>query len=158
MKNKRIIVNWILFLGWMSFIFFMSNQTGDVSTKQSDLVVKIFIGLGLDQKESMLELTTVIVRKTAHFTEYFILGILTMNLFQCCYRGKKQRSIALLFVLMYASLDEVHQYFIPGRSMAFKDVIIDTLGGGVAILTHSAIIRFRDVLKSIFIEKRVELY
>lgn len=158
MKNKRVIVNWILFLGWVSFIFLMSNQTGDVSTKQSDLVVKIFIGLGLDQKESILEFSTVIVRKTAHFTEYFILGILTMNLLQCYYRGKNQRNIALLFVLTYAFLDEFHQYFIPGRSAAFKDIIIDTLGGLVAILTHKVIVRFRDKLKSNFITKRVELY
>ena len=36
---------------------------------------------------------------------------------------------SLFIVLGYAITDEVHQYFIPGRAMAIRDVIIDFSGG-----------------------------
>ncbi|MFZ2371781.1 MAG: VanZ family protein, partial [Trichococcus flocculiformis] len=41
---------------------------------------------------------------------------------------------ALLFVFLYASSDEFHQSFIPGRGPAFTDVLIDTAGGLTGII------------------------
>lgn len=143
MRNKRIIIYWIMILGWMGFIFFMSNQPGDVSTKQSDLVVMIFMKLGIGLEGSLGDIATLIVRKAAHFSEYFILGILTMNLFNYYFQAKLNKVYPLLFIFCYASVDEIHQYFIPGRSMAFKDIMIDTFGGLSAILAYNIIIRFR---------------
>ena len=48
MKNKRVIISWTLLIGWMLFIFCMSNQPAEVSTKQSDLVIKLFSAIGID--------------------------------------------------------------------------------------------------------------
>jgi len=51
-------------------------------------------------------------------------------------RGSSGRSAlyALLFVFLYASSDEFHQSFIPGRGPAFTDVLIDTAGGLTGII------------------------
>jgi VanZ family protein len=43
---------------------------------------------------------------------------------------------ALLFVFLYASSDEFHQSFVPGRGPAFSDVLIDTAGGLTGIILY----------------------
>ena len=42
--------------------------------------------------------------------------------------------MALLVVAAYASLDEFHQSFVPGRTAAVGDVMIDTSGGATSLL------------------------
>ena len=46
-------------------------------------------------------------------------------------------AIALAICLIYASSDEIHQYFVPGRACRIFDVGVDTLGAltGTLILT-----------------------
>ncbi|MFZ2454044.1 MAG: VanZ family protein, partial [Trichococcus flocculiformis] len=75
-----------------------------------------------------------LVRKAGHFTEYLILAILFLRTRK--ERGSSGRSAlyALLFVFLYASSDEFHQSFIPGRGPAFTDVLIDTAGGLTGII------------------------
>ncbi len=132
-KNKKII-SWVMLLIWMGIIFFMSHQPGEVSSSQSELVIKIFQFLGIELNECFGELATFVVRKTAHFSEYLILFFFAYNVSKRYFSNKKARVYAIIFVFLYACSDEFHQYFIPGRSMAFKDVLIDTSGGLVGYL------------------------
>lgn len=129
MKNKRLIIRWIMLIIWMAFIFFMSHQPGDVSSKQSDFIVKIFEYIGLDLNGYFGSIATFVIRKAAHFTEYFILYILVVRVLKLYYNIKIAKMASLVVVLGYAISDEIHQYFIPGRAMALKDVIIDFSGG-----------------------------
>lgn len=136
MNNKRkIYVRWAFLLMWMSFIFYMSHQPGDVSSEQSRAVVLIFEVLGLDLNSYLGDLATLLVRKAAHFTEYFILFILAYRVAKV-YLGKKKAILYMIFfVFIYACTDEYHQSFIPDRGPSFKDVLIDTSGGIVASIS-----------------------
>ena len=136
MKNKRIIINWILLILWIIIIFFMSHQPAEVSNQQSDLIIQIFNKIGLDLNSYLGSLATFIIRRTAHFTEYFILYILANNVLRYYFSDKKKRIYILIFVLIYAISDEVHQYFVPGRAMALRDVLIDFSGGFTACLVE----------------------
>ena len=49
---------------------------------------------------------------------------------------KKARIYSLFIVLGYAISDEVHQYFIPGREMAIRDVAIDFSGGVLGFIVN----------------------
>jgi len=75
-----------------------------------------------------------VLRKCAHFTEYFILSLLILR----GIRGQRREThlrwalLAILIVAGYASLDELHQAFVPGRTPAFTDVLLDTTGGVAA--------------------------
>lgn len=76
------------------------------------------------------------VRKAGHFTEYFVLSLLILRGVRA---GRKRvrlawMAIALLAVALYASLDEFHQRFVPGRTAAVSDVVLDTTGGAFAQL------------------------
>lgn len=127
-RNKKRIA-WGMLLVWMGIIFFMSHQPGEVSSSQSELVLKIFSFFGIELNQYFGELATFIVRKIAHFSEYLILFLFVYNVSKFYFTSKKARLYSLIFVFLYASTDEFHQYFIPGRNMAFKDVLIDTSGG-----------------------------
>lgn len=134
MRNKRLILGWICLLLWIGLIFYMSNQPGDVSSKQSGLVLKLFQAIGIDLNNELGELATFIVRKTAHFTEYFILYMLTVNVMKYYFNINKAILYAFVFSFFYACTDEIHQYFIPGRAMAFKDVLIDSSGALLSMI------------------------
>ena len=134
MRNRRLVLGWIALLFWIGLIFYMSNQPGDISSKQSGLVLKLFQMLGIDLNKELGELATFIVRKTAHFTEYFILYLLTVNVMKYYLDIKRAILYAVIFSIFYACTDEIHQYFIPGRAMAFKDVLIDSSGALVAMI------------------------
>lgn len=135
MNKKRKIVSWIMLISWMTIIFFMSNQPGDVSSGQSDLVIKIFEFIGIKLDSYFGDLSTFIVRKISHFSEYLILYLLLYRTL-CLYMDRQSAKLyTILGVFLYACSDEVHQYFIPGRAMAFKDVMIDTFGGVVAMIS-----------------------
>ncbi|EEH99782.1 VanZ family protein [Clostridium tertium] len=132
-KNKKMI-SWIMLIAWMGIIFFMSHQPGEVSSSQSELVLKIFSFLGIELNQYFGELATFVIRKTAHFSEYLILFLFAYNVSRFYFTTKKARLYSIIFVFLYASTDEFHQYFIPGRNMAFKDVLIDTSGGVIGYL------------------------
>ena len=134
MRNRRLVLGWIALLFWIGLIFYMSNQPGDISSKQSGLVLKLFQMLGIDLNKELGELATFIVRKIAHFTEYFILYLLTVNVMKYYLDIKRAILYAIIFSIFYACTDEIHQYFIPGRAMAFKDVLIDSSGALVAMI------------------------
>ncbi len=74
------------------------------------------------------------IRKSAHFTEYFILSLLVLRGIRAGRPGT--RFVWALWVVAiiacYASLDEFHQRFVPGRTPAVGDVLIDTSGGTAA--------------------------
>ena len=62
--------------------------------------------------------------KLAHFLAYALLGALAA-------RALPRRELAPLAVLLgvaYGASDELHQHFVPGRSVEFGDWIADSLG------------------------------
>lgn len=142
-KKRKIVISWSMLLVWMGIIFFMSNQPGEVSSSQSDLVMKIFEFLGIRLDSYFGDLATLIIRKAAHFTEYLILFLLLYRVLGLYMDKRKARLYTLFGVFLYACSDEIHQHFIPGRAMAFKDVMIDTCGGFVAMILTCIYDRFK---------------
>lgn len=134
MNKRNKVISWTILLVWMVVIFLMSHQPGDVSSSQSNLVMKIFEFLGIKLDSYFGDLATFVIRKAAHFSEYLILFLLLYRVI-CIYIDRKTAKLyALLGVFLYAGSDEIHQYFIPGRVMALKDVMIDTSGGFSAMI------------------------
>ena len=75
---KRTI-KWGMFLGWMCVIFLFSQQSGQESSQTSGMLETILGYLPFIPSTILgIELET-IIRKGAHFTEYFILYLLGFN-------------------------------------------------------------------------------
>lgn len=132
-KLKRLI--W-LSIFWILVIFSFSLQSGDESGKLSGGIVAWIVGLFFPEDFAHIELVHFLVRKAAHFTEYFILGVLlSMTI-----REAKWKRVLLapwLMGTLVACCDETIQLFSDGRAGQIRDVMIDSSGvltGCVAIL------------------------
>ncbi len=69
------------------------------------------------------------IRKSAHFIEYLVLGALTLRalLLQGTARARAT-VVAILLGALFAASDELHQAFVPTRTAAIGDVLIDAAG------------------------------
>jgi VanZ family protein len=90
-----------------------------------------------------------VIRKSAHFTEYFILSLLLLHALRAGTRdfGVRWALIVIFIVAGYAALDEFHQSFVPGRGAAVTDVMLDTSGGAAAQLLVALLVLWRGVRK-----------
>lgn len=134
MKKKVFLLLAVL---WTGFIFFNSLQDGKDSAVMSgfivDIVMRIFGKAGI----SNIDTVSFIVRKAAHFTEFFIQSILI----SAVVRDKKYCSVVIyvLFLgLLTACCDEFLQIFTEGRGSSVRDVFID-FGGTVCAAAVFAI-------------------
>lgn len=146
MKEKRRILGIILVVLWMITVFCFSNQnstrSSNTSRKAIQFVVRKVATLPQEQEESIIEDLQHVVRKLAHFSIYTVGGMLLLSLVKT-YTKQMPWLYAWFIGTGYAITDEIHQYFIPGRSCELRDVMIDSSGvitGIILILVLGAII------------------
>lgn len=141
MKIRKVILL-ILIVLLLLTIFLFSNQTGVKSINVSDKLASVIIDkvatithkeISLSHKKELIKKSRFLIRKTAHFTLYFTLGIL-VYLILSTYNLKWKVLYSLLICLILASFDEIHQLFSIGRTAQVYDVFIDTMGSLVGIL------------------------
>lgn len=138
-KKKEIIISWMLLVIWMIFIFIMSSFNGNISSNQSGSIADLIYNLF---NISDTEKVSLIVRKCAHVSEFFILGILVINLISK-YNVKYSYLISFIVCVLYASSDEFHQLFVPGRSGQVTDIFIDMIGTIFSLLAMYLFNKFR---------------
>ena len=161
------------------FIFTMSSFGHTSSDAQSNLFVDFIaqnfphVRHGLENNLISLSTLIFLVRKTAHFTEYAILGSLFfLNLRNwlklnnpLTEKSKLQTTktfakkapldplkytlaMSVLLSFLYACTDEIHQIFVPGRSAQFRDILIDTLGASIGTIITYLIIKLFNKIKT----------
>ncbi|WP_081779666.1 VanZ family protein [Pseudobutyrivibrio sp. MD2005] len=138
MKKRKIIIR-ILIALWLCLIWGHSLQPAVVSEAESGkflaILGKIFPFL-LNTDFGMF-----IVRKAAHFAEYFILGVLLCMNFQMDLYGIVNRlSVPVLVGTFVAFIDETIQLFVIGRSGEIRDMWIDFVGVALGTLIVLAVV------------------
>lgn len=116
----------------MTVIFGFSAQNGEQSGGLSEIITQFLAGSILHGRLSQEEMLLLefIVRKAAHFSEYFLLSLsLIFALHTNGLRGRKLFFVTLIWCFLYACTDEYHQSFVGGRFPQLRDVMIDTCGG-----------------------------
>ena len=141
MKNKRLVLAWTLLILWMLFIFIMSSFNGVMSSNQSGSIATLIYNIF---NISDTEKVSFIVRKCAHVSEFFILGILVINLVSK-YNVKHIYLISFIICVLYASSDEFHQLFVPGRSGQVTDIFIDMIGVVLGLSIYCLIKYFKSL-------------
>jgi len=132
-------VNWLKrwwpALAWAVVISCFSTGTF-TSANTGRIIIPVLHWLFPSFSPHGLDLIHLVIRKCAHFTEYFILSWLILRGLRRGQRITKLKwaALTILLIFAYASLDEFHQSFVPGRTPAFHDVMIDTSAGIVAQL------------------------
>ena len=135
-KNKFFIILTIL---WICLIFSFSLQSGEESSELSsgfgawlmEHILSIFsIENMLPEQIDMFHL---ILRKCAHFTEFFVLGVL-MYLTVAQSVAVRKCIIAFMLCMLVGAMDETLQLFVDGRAGRVIDVLIDSSGSLVGII------------------------
>ena len=133
--KKIKVLSCILTVALMALIFFFSSQTAEVSSKTSSgITQKIaeFIAyiIKWSNAEEIKQIIHVLIRKTAHFTLFFLLSVSVSNSLFQLFRIEKLKLFLFTtaFCLFYAITDEIHQMFVPGRAAMVMDVVIDLAG------------------------------
>lgn len=154
MKRKRFIFFLILTFVWLGVIYSFSLEPSEASDDTSlgliDWMVTNFFPWLKDEvaqlSQEKMSFLHHLVRKIAHFTEYFILGVLAAcTMLQTEIKGKAvwkleitqsaiQCICALAFCILAASVDETIQLFVEGRAGRVGDVLLDSTGAAVGIL------------------------
>lgn len=119
---------------WIAVIFSFSLRTGEESGGMSLAVLTYILDTFLPKLADKVDFETLhlLLRKVAHFSEYFILGVLSYCTMQGTQRKRKTTS-AIIFCVGIGVIDEALQLFVSGRVGSFWDVLIDSAGATVAI-------------------------
>jgi VanZ family protein len=132
----------------MAVIF---SASGDTRSWQhsSRIIAPIVRWLFPSLPDDSVRTIVFVVRKGAHLTEFAILALLTWRALRQPIPGQSRPwrwSLAtqvILLVMLYAASDEFHQRFVPHREASVVDVLIDTTGAVLALLSLWAVGRWR---------------
>lgn len=136
-RKLKLCILFVLLLSVMTAIFVFSSHPAEKSKELSN-------GL-LDKLKKLLSLIPWFqkdpehrIRKLAHFIEFMCLGLFSELFFGELFTAKNERSlfcsvVSFVFCSLYACSDEIHQFFVPGRSCELKDVLLDSAGAAIGI-------------------------
>lgn len=126
--NKKRFLGWVLLallVAWTVFILTRSMKPAPLSSQESQDLLALLLKL-------FPWMTDHIVRKIAHFTEFFLLGGLLGGV--CALFWRPMFWQPLLVGVGVAVCDELLQLGFDGRSCEVKDMLLDGLGVLTALL------------------------
>lgn len=150
--NKKAVIFWILTFVIMTVIFCFSAQTAVESTGTSnsfsEQIIRILqpvIKIPEAEIPSVVESMDGMIRVTAHYGIFLILGV---SCYLAAYFTKNLQNIykslySVGICAAYAVSDEIHQFFVPGRSFQISDILTDTAGVITGTLIVIAILIYK---------------
>lgn len=136
-----------LLVAWVCFIWGHSMVQGPASSSESTFVYELlksaFEHFGMHERN----VCTFVIRKTAHFSEYLVLGVIAVNFIKSLRRqgdvAPNLQTVILVACALVPVLDETLQLFVPGRSGSPRDVAIDVCGLAVGACIATTVVRYR---------------
>ncbi|MCL2697842.1 MAG: VanZ family protein [Oscillospiraceae bacterium] len=162
-KRSRIFIIPLFFsIVIMAAIFMFSLQNGVVSGSTSLNVTRVsarlifykFDSLPTELQNEIISELHFSVRKAAHFTLYALYGFNVFLTFSFFIKKLRFQMLAALCIsVVYASFDEIHQHFIPGRTGSIFDVLIDTAGAVFGIIAGVMLLSVINYIKNKYIKE-----
>jgi VanZ family protein len=153
--------NWWPVAVWLGIIRMESTGYASAQNTFRLLYQVLYFLFGRVNYQLVLEMDHVL-RKSGHFIGYAVLSGLTFLALRNTYRDRISHSlqrpwgrslgdlwqldwslIAILLTLVTASMDEIHQTFLPSRTGRWQDVLIDTSGAFVLQLAIYLVCQIR---------------
>lgn len=142
-NKRKFFVYLCCVLVWMGVIFSLSAEPSEESDETSlglgrviaEIVVPDFEEMSAHEQYQLVKSWNGVLRKLAHFSEYAVLGFFSLRtLLQVKISKKKAGIVGGIICVLYAASDELHQYFVPGRSCQIGDICIDSMGAITGIV------------------------
>jgi VanZ family protein len=129
----RRVITWLPAIAWAALISWASTDMFSASHTSRYIVPALHWLFPSASAETLAQLHF-LIRKIAHFTEYFVFSILLLRALRGGNRGWQIRwaIIALAIAAGYSALDEFHQSFVPSRTASPWDSLLDTTGAATA--------------------------
>jgi VanZ family protein len=127
LKQSLPAILWAILISLASTDTFSESHTSSIF---DPILHWLFPGAGPET----VELMEFLIRKSAHFTEYFVFSVLLLR----ALKEKNQRWLlrwaiwALLIAAGYSALDEFHQSFVASRTASPWDSLLDTTAAAAA--------------------------
>lgn len=141
--RSKVSLPWLLLtLGFTLFIWGNSLVPGEGSGSLSLAVMEVAHSLLRSLGLPYAWITNFLVRKTAHFTEYFVLGLITSQALdpkRTLSRGAL--TAAAVLCAFVPAVDETIQLFVAGRSGQVADVLLDCSGAVAAMVLRFCVVR-----------------
>lgn len=146
MKIRWLLLSLALALGAALAAVVFSSQGSAVSNGLSKgILYQLMEFFGIETTAESVKLGNFLIRKAAHFTIYFVMGLGLTGVFH--FQKKVPAWLpALVLGALFAATDEFHQSF-TGRTAMVKDVALDSCGIAAGCLVAS-------LLRSCLKEKR----
>lgn len=137
MKSWIKVLVWMLLITLSVAIFWFSSQPADKSSKvSSGVLTKVleksipgYNNMPHHKKAEMINTYHKLIRKCAHYSLYTLWGLLMCSLLGLYnIKGYRRPGITLASGFLYAVSDEIHQFFVDGRSAQITDVLLDASG------------------------------
>lgn len=128
---------------WMALIFSFSMENAAESSESSGGFIRTFLSfidddfeyLSPEAQTEAVESLSHLVRKTAHFCIFGMLGILVSSAISTYHLTPRRTLLySVSLCALYAVSDEVHQFFVPGRACMLRDMLLDTCGAFCGVL------------------------
>lgn len=155
-RLKSLLWTWLPVALWLSIIAFESTDLMS-SAKTGSMLYLVLKGIFRHVDPHKFEVFHHILRKAGHFIGYAILGLLFFRALKRTFlerahiadssqntappdpvaiRSLIQRAanIAVLNTAVVASLDELHQTYLPSRTGTLHDVVLDTMGAVLILI------------------------
>lgn len=114
----KLLISWAPVILWMGIIFIFSSLPG----------------------EQLPDIQFPNIDKIVHFVDYLILGVLLFRAFLNTQTDRKFAKIVVLSIaiaVLYGLIDEMHQYFVPGRTPDIMDFTFDIAGSFAGVFIYS---------------------
>ncbi len=135
---------WLPAIFWAVLISAASTDTFSES-HTSSVIIPILHWLFPGASPETLERMHFFIRKSAHFTEYFVFSVILVSPVRGEEKGWRLRwaILALAIAAGYSMLDEFHQSFVLSRTASPWDSLLDTTGAAAAQVVLGARARIR---------------
>lgn len=153
MKKGKSVAVGVAFLAVaaiiMLLVFILSGQNGSQTNMLSEKVTEKIASVVFDrfdkfsstEKEFVVLELNRFIRKCAHFGLYASMGFVIYTGTFFIFKKRLFMFLSAFFVpAIYAVTDEIHQYFVDGRTPLVTDVLIDSAGALLGILVSFLII------------------
>lgn len=135
-KRRGRFFRYAPLLFWIGVIFYLSGGQG--SFEQTSRFIRPLLEFFFpNASPETLSLYHIYVRKLAHPTVYAVLAVLAARAFVSSSKrllNLRWPIAAIGLVILIAGLDELNQTFLTSRTGSPWDVVLDTIGGAVALI------------------------
>jgi len=161
-RVKRVLTLFLV-VAWVAVIYWFSSQAMQETTQQT---YDVLVRLGLATKAELIRSTDpsvvllkYLARKGAHLLLFMVLGSFVTFAFFTLTRRKGLRLVlpAWLISSLLGVADEVHQHFVPGRTMMLSDMALDAGGALLGVLVSWTLISIMLALGRLFRKKKSKL-